>query len=198
MIGNITFRWDLALLYLVSLVVLAFSVAHYYQDLIIHFPVLTAYGIFFVGLFIESLSFREKKASYVQRSGFFAALLFGLYSLVVFMLHLMQFGRFYADFFYFMGIILSLCGLILRLMARWTLGEYFSYSIQISENHKLITRGIYRYIKHPAYLGTWLFLFGLPILLGVWPPFILLIIVVPFHFSRVKREDEMLKNHFNR
>jgi protein-S-isoprenylcysteine O-methyltransferase Ste14 len=50
-----------------------------------------------------------------------------------------------------LGVIVA--GISLRVMAMRTLQEHFTYRVSIGEQHELIEQGLYRYIRHPAYLG---------------------------------------------
>lgn len=58
------------------------------------------------------------------------------------------------------GFIVFSVGILLRRMAGSDLGYNWSFHIEIKENHELITRGIYKYLKHPYYLGVILELAG--------------------------------------
>ena len=59
--------------------------------------------------------------------------------------------------FTLLGLGSTLLGVTIRLWARKTLGVYFSASLRTVETHELITHGIYKYVRHPAYTGNFLF-----------------------------------------
>jgi len=67
-----------------------------------------------------------------------------------------------------LGLLIELAGLWLALGARIQLG-FFSTSPQSSEGPKLVRGGLYRYIRHPIYLGemlvltAWPFEYGAPV-----------------------------------
>jgi protein-S-isoprenylcysteine O-methyltransferase Ste14 len=67
-----------------------------------------------------------------------------------------------------LGLLIELAGLWLALGARIQLG-FFSTSPQSSEGSKLVRGGLYRYIRHPIYLGemlvltAWPFEYGAPL-----------------------------------
>jgi protein-S-isoprenylcysteine O-methyltransferase Ste14 len=46
---------------------------------------------------------------------------------------------------------LILFGTFVRLTCYKTLGEFFTYEITIRKNHKLITWGLYSWVRHPGY-----------------------------------------------
>jgi protein-S-isoprenylcysteine O-methyltransferase Ste14 len=64
------------------------------------------------------------------------------------------------------GLALLLLGAGLRVVTRLYLGRQFSGFVQTSESHTLVTTGIYHYLRHPAYSGSLLIVFGFPLALG--------------------------------
>lgn len=61
---------------------------------------------------------------------------------------------------YLTGLALFLLGVILRWAAIYQLGRYFTVNVAIAEDHKLITSGPYRYVRHPSYSGSFLMFLG--------------------------------------
>jgi protein-S-isoprenylcysteine O-methyltransferase Ste14 len=51
------------------------------------------------------------------------------------------------------GVMLMVAGVVLRLISILTLGKHFTPDIALTENHQLIRRGIYRFVRHPSYTG---------------------------------------------
>lgn len=58
------------------------------------------------------------------------------------------------------GTILSLAGCVIRLVCYRTLGPFYVFQLAIQDDHKLITYGPYSVVRHPAYAGFLLTLFG--------------------------------------
>jgi isoprenylcysteine carboxyl methyltransferase (ICMT) family protein YpbQ len=54
----------------------------------------------------------------------------------------------------FVGLMLIIVGLYLRICAIIALGSYWSYDIRIYRKPKVICCGIYRHFRHPAYIGN--------------------------------------------
>lgn len=54
-------------------------------------------------------------------------------------------------------------GLLVRLAARATLAKNFSAFVQTTDGHRLVTHGLYRRVRHPAYAGFVGFLVGFPL-----------------------------------
>jgi protein-S-isoprenylcysteine O-methyltransferase Ste14 len=76
------------------------------------------------------------------------------------------------------GAALILLGLAVRMSAIATLKNYFTVNVAIREDHKLITGGLYRYIRHPAYAGGILSFIGCGLCYGNISSFI--IIALPY------------------
>ena len=105
------------------------------------------------------------------------------------------------------GIIMSVTGFSLRLWAKITLGDLFTY--QITQPTQLITSGPYYYFIHPGYIGAILQAFSLaiqvfpdvkfisPTLRVVLATFIIVIILATINI-RIQDEEELLENHFGK
>lgn len=65
------------------------------------------------------------------------------------------------------GILLVLIGEGIRKWGMFTLGSCFSHRIrtQKEDHHRLITKGIYRWMRHPAYCGWFLWCIGTQVML---------------------------------
>ena len=78
------------------------------------------------------------------------------------------------------GVALSflVVGLIIRWTAILTLGRFFSTSVAIRQDHRLVQTGLYRLVRHPSYTGLLLLFLGMALSFGNWLSFI--VIVIPF------------------
>ncbi len=96
-----------------------------------------------------------------------------------------------------LGILLIVLGLILRWTAILTLKKYFTVNVAILSNHKVIQKGIYGFIRHPAYTGSLLSFLGLGISFSNWlsSVVIFLPIIVAFIY-RIKVEEKALVEAF--
>ena len=93
----------------------------------------------------------------------------------------------------YIGILLVIAPGGLRLWAVRTLGSYFSDHVATWVEHPLITDGPYRWIRHPAYLGSMLQAFGMPLILGVRWSFALSLLLVLLFLIRSQQEEVFLK-----
>ena len=96
---------------------------------------------------------------------------------------------------YLLGIILTTLGQLLFLIAQKQ-NRFFSstFRIQTDREHIVCETGLYKIVRHPAYLGSIIQSLGFPLLFGsLWSilPIILLIILL---ITRTNLEDKALKN----
>ena len=66
------------------------------------------------------------------------------------------------------GLVLFISGEGLRVWARATLGRYFTYTVQTSEDQPVITTGPYRAVRHPSYTGLTLMAMGIGAVYQNW------------------------------
>lgn len=66
------------------------------------------------------------------------------------------------------GVVIVLVGQALRVAAMWTAAANFSHRIEYQkrQEHVLVTHGVYRFVRHPSYMGWFLWTIGSQVLLG--------------------------------
>jgi protein-S-isoprenylcysteine O-methyltransferase Ste14 len=95
------------------------------------------------------------------------------------------------------GVPLLLAGMSIRIVSRLALRKQFSGHVQTTQGHRLITTGIYRSIRHPAYLGYLCLLLGFPICFGSVGGFGWAIVSgVPALLYRIRVEEAALESWF--
>jgi len=93
-----------------------------------------------------------------------------------------------------LGLILTSAGFIIFNWSVVIRGRY-AISWNMLENHKLITTGPYRYVRHPSYLGFFLMFTGLPLLLP--NPFSLIpLAAIPGYYKIAMHEERLLIERF--
>ena len=101
-----------------------------------------------------------------------------------------NFGFGYDNLVYF-GLMMGFLGLILWILAMLTLGSSLAV---LPETDKLVTRGVYRYFRHPIYIGIVLTLSGLFLACGSKICLVyVLIILVPLNIFRARSEEKFLR-----
>jgi len=92
--------------------------------------------------------------------------------------------------------IIALCGLLIALWARTTLGGNWSSNVVIKEDHELIQRGPYGYVRHPIYSGLLLMVLALVINNGRLAWFIAFAFLCLGLYFKARREEQLLTTHF--
>ncbi len=69
---------------------------------------------------------------------------------------------------FWLGLGMVACGLILTLFARAWLGGNWSAVVTLKQNHELVRTGPYALMRHPIYTGLMLALIGTAIAIGDW------------------------------
>jgi protein-S-isoprenylcysteine O-methyltransferase Ste14 len=103
-------------------------------------------------------------------------------------------GRIYQwDTFFTIGAILTIVGLIIRINSILTLKQHFTYTVTKIENHELIETGIYKYLRHPGYLGQIIIFIGISISLSNWLSVLLMMIpVLSGYIYRIRTEERFM------
>jgi len=95
------------------------------------------------------------------------------------------------------GIVLFVAGLWVFYLSHKHLGEFWSITLEVREKHRLVTEGIYRRIRHPMYLGLFLYSLGQLLALPNW-------VVGPSYLAgfgllfalRIGAEEKMMRDEF--
>lgn len=98
-----------------------------------------------------------------------------------------------------LGLTLVVIGEFIRKLAIITAGQAFTHLIKVhhDEHHELVTRGIYRFIRHPGYCGFFIWSIGTQIML-VNPISIVGFAVTLWYFfsRRIPYEEYFLRQFF--
>ncbi|RPJ84709.1 MAG: isoprenylcysteine carboxylmethyltransferase family protein [Acidobacteria bacterium] len=96
------------------------------------------------------------------------------------------------------GTALFILGFTMSIVARLQLGRNWTdlEDAKVLERHALVTRGIYRYVRHPIYGGDLMLLIGLELALNSWLVFLAVIPLVVV-IKSVRREEAQLAEAFN-
>jgi isoprenylcysteine carboxyl methyltransferase (ICMT) family protein YpbQ len=90
------------------------------------------------------------------------------------------------------GTLLMVSGISLRIQAIKTLGPMWTHHISIVVGHTLVRRGIYRCLKHPAYVGN-IYVVGMLLLVGAYITSVVgLLFILTFYSLRVPSEERVL------
>lgn len=107
--------------------------------------------------------------------------------------HIHTDGNFLGAF----GFVLMLAGISIRWVAIHTLGRYFTRTVTVLDDHRIIRSGLYRHLRHPSYAGCLLGDLGLGMAYSNWLSIV--IILVPNLAAllyRISIEEDALRENF--
>ena len=94
-------------------------------------------------------------------------------------------------------LIVYIIGIITNLLGRYYLGNNWGNNVIIYTDHSLVTKGVYKIIRHPLYASIIWMIYSVGILKSNYLALILnTIIFIPFMYYRAKQEEKELKNYF--
>ena len=97
------------------------------------------------------------------------------------------------------ALALLLSGLALRWTAILTLGRFFTSTVAVQPDQRIVRTGVYRYVRHPAYSGLLLAFLGVGVAFNNWLS--LLVILVPVTTAllyRIRVEENLLAEMLGR
>jgi protein-S-isoprenylcysteine O-methyltransferase Ste14 len=100
---------------------------------------------------------------------------------------------------FFIGVLCLVLGLWLFHRAHADLGANWSITLEVREQHQLVTHGIYRWVRHPMYLALLVYSAGQALVVPNWlvaPSYgvaMTLLIVL-----RMGREERMMREEFGK
>lgn len=95
------------------------------------------------------------------------------------------------------GTVMYGLAMVLLWRSHADLGLSFSPKLAIMEDHVLVTKGVYRQVRHPMYTAHLLWAFAQPLLLWNWiAGFSMLVFAIPLLVYRIPREEQMMVEHF--
>ncbi len=74
---------------------------------------------------------------------------------------------------------------------------YLSRTIEVQENQKVVYSGLYGIIRHPMYAATILMFLSIPLILGSWISFIIMLAYPVIIAVRIVNEEKLLTEHLD-
>jgi protein-S-isoprenylcysteine O-methyltransferase Ste14 len=94
------------------------------------------------------------------------------------------------------GLLMVGTGFIVIAVALGTLRLSYSSSLVIRQEHRLVTHGIYRLVRHPIYLGVLMVCLGLAAHAESLPGAVTMAVLVPLFINRIRLEEGLLVERF--
>ena len=95
-----------------------------------------------------------------------------------------------------LGLMLIVIGFVIIIIAQITLWKYYSSTLVIKENHQLVTHGIYRFVRHPIYLGNVMVFLGIAVYTSSLAGFLTMLCLIPVFLVRIRMEERLLTEEF--
>ena len=95
------------------------------------------------------------------------------------------------------GLVILIIGLTIALVAHYTLKRFYSPTLVTKVNHQLIQHGIYRFSRHPIYLGSLIIVIcAVPVYSSSLNGFLVLSGLIPVFLYRIRMEEKLLTQEF--
>ena len=95
------------------------------------------------------------------------------------------------------GLAFIIIGLAIMLVAQITLRRFYSSTLVIRKDHQLITHGIYRFVRHPIYLGAIMGVgIGVPVYVSSLYGLLAMSGLIPIVLNRIRMEERLLTEEF--
>ena len=70
---------------------------------------------------------------------------------------------------------------------------WLSRTVEVQENQKVIDTGLYGIVRHPMYTATILLFLAMPLVLGSWLSFAIMLLYPVVIFFRIRNEEQVLE-----
>ena len=74
---------------------------------------------------------------------------------------------------------------------------YLSRTIEVQENQKVIDTGLYGIVRHPMYMATIFLFLSIPLVLGSWISFVIMLSYPAVIIARIKDEEILLEKELH-
>ena len=96
-----------------------------------------------------------------------------------------------------LGLLFAAASLLMFQLTHRALGRNWSVSLDVREDHRLVTDGVYRRVRHPMYSAFWLWAVAQALLLPNWVAgFSGIVGFGILFFGRVAREERLMLETF--
>jgi protein-S-isoprenylcysteine O-methyltransferase Ste14 len=94
------------------------------------------------------------------------------------------------------GLGIFVIGFIIMNWAEIALGRLFSIQVTVQAHHRLVTDGLFKYIRNPRYLGIVFHNIGISFVFRSWSALILVFFLFAVLIWRIRDEEELLRMEF--
>jgi protein-S-isoprenylcysteine O-methyltransferase Ste14 len=92
-----------------------------------------------------------------------------------------------------LGTMMLIAGAVLRRHCFNALGRFFTGTVIVSRDQRIVQHGVYRFVRHPSYTAAFLMFTGLGLALGSWISVAILFLIHCYLYGiRVAVEEKAL------
>lgn len=95
-----------------------------------------------------------------------------------------------------LGVPVTAAGHAFSIWARVHLGKYWSGTVALKHDHKIVDTGPYRLVRHPIYTGLLLSAFGSAMAAGTKEAFVGFAVMIVGYIIKWKREENLMLQEF--
>jgi protein-S-isoprenylcysteine O-methyltransferase Ste14 len=95
-----------------------------------------------------------------------------------------------------LGTLFAFIGVVLWIYSQAVLDKYWSPQLQVQNEHKIITSGPYRVMRHPIYTSMFIWVIGLAIFTANIGFALIALLTIIGLILRVPKEEKMMIEHF--
>lgn len=107
-------------------------------------------------------------------------------------------GRPFIPWLAAIALLLTMAGQVLRFLSMKALGTGWTLPILTIPDQPVVSQGIYRYLRHPNWLGVMLEIVGLPLVHSAyWTALVFAIANLLIMRQRIRTEEKALSEHSN-
>jgi protein-S-isoprenylcysteine O-methyltransferase Ste14 len=101
-----------------------------------------------------------------------------------------------GEWIQWLGIVMALVTISFLIWVHRHLDKQWSIALELREEHKLITTGPYRFVRHPMYLGIFIYTMGLMMISLDLLVILFFAFTIWVNYRRIPREEQMLIQEF--
>lgn len=95
-----------------------------------------------------------------------------------------------------LGILVTLAGHLFCVWARIHIGKYWSGTVAIKHDHKIVDTGPYAFVRHPIYTGVLVATLGSALAAGTALAFVCVFVMILTYLPKWKREEDIMLEEF--
>jgi len=94
------------------------------------------------------------------------------------------------------GLVVTVLGAAFAIWARWTVGQNWSATVAVKEDHSFVDCGPYRIVRHPIYAGILLAMLGTALVYGEAGCFLAVSLAFVAWWLKARMEEEFMTQQF--